>query len=218
MGIEEVLDLLEIDSPDQFEDFEHLAELLESGEEIRIEAFHALLRDIEGEVVAPLLDEYFEEILQGIPDDATDFYVLMTTIRQYLTTLAKESPGSDQRRLFIDELYRFRSWYAFDAVVRCTARHDRLDSEHTVAEALTLYRMEKLGEASYEYDYDGALEFPIEDLPLFLREADDAEPEESLEEEDAKGEDAYAETFIDDVHPVIDDEFTDEDETDDSQF
>lgn len=215
MGIEEVLDLLEIDSPDQFEDFEHLAELLESGEEIRVEAFHSLLRDIEGDVVAPLLDEYFEEILQGIPDDATDFYVLMTTIRQYLISLAQESPGTDQRRLFIDELYRFRAWYAFDSTVRCTDRRDRLESDHTVAEALTLYRMEKLGEASYEYDFDGALEFPLDDLPLFLRETDDEEPEEGLDEEETEGEDAYAETFIDDTHPVIDDEFSAEDEEDD---
>ena len=72
MGIEEVLELLEIDSLDQFEHFEHLAELIECGEDISYDAFATLLQGVDTDGFSELLDKYFEEILQGIPDDAIE--------------------------------------------------------------------------------------------------------------------------------------------------
>ena len=55
MNIEEVLELLEINSPDEFEYFEHIAELLECPEDISYEIFHAILKEVEVEILEDLL-------------------------------------------------------------------------------------------------------------------------------------------------------------------
>lgn len=212
MGIEEVLELLEIDSLDQFEHFEHLAELIECGEDISYEAFATLLQGVDTEGFSELLDEYFEEILQGIPDDAIELYVLMTTIRQQLVGLSSDSTDMEQRKIFIDELFRFRNWYTFDSAVHCKSRADELISDHTMAEALALYRLEKLGEESYEYDYTDALEYPIEEYAVTFTYRE--EEEETAEEEAPQGEDEYADAFIDSEHPVIDGDYSDDEEED----
>lgn len=216
MGIEEILELLEIDSTDQFEYFEHFAELIECTEEISYEAFYSLLKDIDPALLSELLNEYFEEIIQGIPDDATDFHVLMMTILQQLSGFAAEEINTESRRLFIEELFRFRNWYTFDSQVPCTHRLDQRVDTLPAAEALSLYRMEKLGEASCSFDFSQALNYPIEEYSISFAYQLDKEgageiEENSLEEE---GEDEYADAFIDAEHPVIDGDFIDIDEED----
>jgi len=202
MNIEEVLELLEIDSPDEFEYFEHFAELMECAEEITYEAFYAVLKEVEPETINELMDSYFEDILQ----DASDFYTLMATIRQCLIGLASGISGSDSRRLFVDELFRFRNWYTFDSVVHCRCKADGLTSELPVVEALALYRLEKLGEENYEYDYSDCLEYPLEEYAVtfsYSMKDEDNEEDEEIEDE-------FSDAFIDKDFPVIDGEFSDE--------
>ena len=99
MNIEEVLELLEIDSPDEFEYFEHFAELIECPEEISYDAFYAVLNEVDQAKLAELLDSYFEEMFSFIPDDATDFFTLMTTIYQALTGLCQSRDFKEHRHL-----------------------------------------------------------------------------------------------------------------------
>ena len=126
--------------------------------------------------------------------------------------LSADSADMEQRKVFIDELFRFRNWFTFDSVVHCKNRTDELISDHTVSEALALYRMEKLGEDSYEYDYSDALDYPIEEYAVTFTFRE--EEEETAEEDEPEGEDEYADAFIDSEHPVIDGEFSDENEED----
>ena len=95
MLTEELLELLDIDVPEEFEYFEHLAELLECTEDISPEAFCAVLMEVDQKVLTELLETYFEDVLQGIPEDALDFYTLMTTIRQSLLGLSMSASQSE---------------------------------------------------------------------------------------------------------------------------
>lgn len=206
MNLEEVLELLEIDSPDEFEYFEHLAELLECSEEITYDAFFSVLREVESEALTELLESYFEDSLQGIPDEATDFYTLMTTIKQSLQGLVLDLSTLEQRRLFVDELYRFRTWYTFDSVVHCTNLADGMTSDIPVVEALSLYRLEKLGEVHYRYDFQDAMEFPIEEYAVsfsYTMKEDDNEEDDEIEDE-------FSDSLIDEEYPVIDGEYSDD--------
>lgn len=207
MNLEEVLELLEIDSPSEFEYFEHLAELLECAEEIPYDAFFSVLREVEPSVFSELLDSYFEDSLQGIPDEATDFYTLMSTINQSLLGLATDFTTLEQRRQFVDELYRFRSWYTFEGIVHCTNLEDGRVNDIPVVEALSLYRQEKLGEARYTYDFSDTLDYPVDEYSVpfsFSMQEDDNEEDEEIEEE-------YNDTFIDKEFPVIDGEYGEDD-------
>lgn len=209
MNLEEVLELLEIDSPDEFEFFEHLAELMECAEEISYEAFYAVLIEVDSDTMSELLDSYFEDILQGIPDEASDFYTQLVTINQCLKGLAMETTTPNHRRLFVDEMFKFRTWYTFDSLVHCKSKVNGLTSDLPVVEALALYRLEKLGEERYDYDFSESLDYPIEEYALSFSYTIVSEDEEI--DDEAEGEDEYANTFIDKDFPVIDGEYSDED-------
>jgi hypothetical protein len=204
MNIEEVLELLEINSPDEFEYFEHIAELLECPEDISYEIFHAILKEVEVEILEDLLDSYFEDVLKGIPDDATDFFTLMSTIQQHLLSLVSEADDQDQKRQFIDELNRFRTWFTFDSIVICKNKTDGLTINTTALEAITLHRLEKLGEQAYEYDFSESIDYPLEELSIKFSYA--VEKDEIDEDED----DDLAGKLIDKDFPVIDGEFSDD--------
>ena len=209
MLTEELLELLDIDVPEEFEYFEHLAELLECTEDISPEAFCAVLMEVDQKILTELLETYFEDVLQGIPEDALDFYTLMTTIRQSLLGLSMSTSQSDQRRFFAEELFRFRVWYVFDSVVYCKSKTGGPASAIPVCEALALYRLEKLGEEAFEYDFSEAMDYSLDEysisFPYSIKEGESEE--DSFEEEDDDDN-----TLIDKILPVIDGEFTDEDD------
>ena len=208
MKTDELLELLDIESPDEFEYFEHLAELLECPEEISHEAFCEILQDVEQKTLTELLETYFEDLLVGIPDEATDFYTLILNIRQSLLGLSLSAAGSDQRRFFADELFRFRLWYVFDSAVYCKSKIAGSASSFPVIEALALYRLEKLGEQAHEYDFSEALSYPLDEYSVsFPYSVEEGEVDEASidEEEDDDN------TLIDKILPVIDGEYEDED-------
>ncbi|HOA42793.1 MAG TPA: hypothetical protein PLD22_01195 [Bacillota bacterium] len=213
MNIEEVLELLEIDSPDEFEYFEHFAELIECPEEISYDAFYAVLNEVDQAKLAELLDSYFEEMFSFIPDDATDFFTLMTTIYQALTGLCQSKDFKEHRHLFVDELFKFRNWYTFESVVHCYDPSDGLTSDIPILEALVLNRLERLGEKNYVYDFTDCLDYPLEEYAFSLTSiaARLDEMEDEIDEDET--EDPYADAFIDREYPVIDGEFSDDDES-----
>lgn len=187
MRIEEVLELLEIDSPDQFEHFEHLAELIECTEEISYEAFYAVLNEVEPSTLTELLDCYFDDLMKGIPDDATDFFTLITTIHQALIGLSRGSEY-DQKRYFVDELFRFRNWYTFESLARCTAVSDGQAGDVPIVEALALYRMEKLGEMKYKFDFSECMDYPLDGYSMYVSDLTEDDAPEDLEKQETDDE------------------------------
>jgi hypothetical protein len=210
MEIDELLELLEIDSPEEFGYFEHFAALIECDEEIPYELFYKVLRDIDTDTLIDLTDSYFEDILQGMPDDAIELYTLMGTIRQALSGLAKSSVTREERVAFVDELFKFRNWYIFDSVTHLRRFSDNMKKDVTVSEALSLYRLEKLNEEQYRYDFSDSLDYDIDEYSISI----DAELDENYEEIIEEDEDLYEEGLIDKELPVIDGEFNDDDDDD----
>ena len=70
MNFEELLDYLDLEEAGQFEYFEALADLVECEEPIEMEAIYKLFEGADKETVATLLEDYFEDILDGLPENA----------------------------------------------------------------------------------------------------------------------------------------------------
>lgn len=210
MNFQELLELLEIDSTDDFSYFEHFAALIECDEEIPYEMFFKVLADVDSETLADLTDGYFEEILLVMPDDSIDIYTLFSTIRQSLLGLAKTSTTRDERVLYVDELYKFRTWYTFDSLVHCKRLKDNAMKEATICEALALYRIEKLSEEQYSYDFSECLDYKIDEYTLTLNTKIVQGYDEILEDDDE--EELYEDGLIDHDFPIIDGEDYEEEE------
>lgn len=210
MDFDELLELLEIDSPDEFGYFEHFAALIESDEEIPYELFYRILADVESETLIDLTDNYFEDVLKGMPEDAIDVYTLMGTIRQALLGLAKNASTREERIAYVDELYKFRNWYIFDSIVHLRRLSDNAKHDTTVSEALSLFRLEQLNDEHYRYDFSDCLDYEIDEYSISIDAALDEEYEEIIEED----EDLYEEGLIDKEYPVIDGDFAEDEEED----
>lgn len=208
MDFEELLELLDIDSPDEFGYFEHFAALVECDEEIPYDLLFKILADTEAETLIDLTDNYFEDVLQGMPEDAIDVYTLLGTIRQALVGLAKNSSSREERIAYVDELYKFRNWYIFDSVVHLKRFSDNVKKDVTVSEALSLYRLEKLNEDQYHYDFSDCMDYEIDEYTISIDAKLDEEYEEIIEED----EDLYENGLIDKEFPVIDGDFADDEE------
>lgn len=181
MELDDLLEILEIDSVSDFSFFEHFAELVESEEDIPLEVISQLFDEVDNDILTELTEGYFEDILKYIPDDAVDFYTLLTTIGQTLASLAGNVDG-ENGDLFAEEFFKFRNWYTFDSEVHCVQISDDVEVECTISQALTLYRLENLNDEEYRYDFDDCLDYPLDEYIVNIA---------SLSEDDIEADDSY---------------------------
>jgi hypothetical protein len=162
MNIDELLRLLEIDGCEEFTFFEYYAELVENESEIPFETLRELLLHTDKDILVELTEGYFEETLSAVPDDQTEFYALLDAIGRNMAHLSKLVGGDRGLDIYTEELLRFKQWYAAESVVHCDNKGSREMSDVTVCEALTLSRLEKLGESEYFFDFGDCMDYPIE--------------------------------------------------------
>ncbi len=142
-----------------FEYFDDITDLIESDETYTADELFETLRDVDRGTLYELVDNYFTDVTKGVPDEATDMDLLMENIRTLLLGLV--NGDAETRRRFADEFVRFRDWYWFGGRVKAVDP-DGDESLVSVAEALTLHRLELLGEDPYELDFADVLDYPIE--------------------------------------------------------
>lgn len=89
MDFYELLEYLDLESADQFEYFECMADLAECDEYIEQEAVYALFEGADKTMIPELFEDYFEDILEGLPEDAGEIYSLLHQIKMSLIGLAQ---------------------------------------------------------------------------------------------------------------------------------
>ena len=91
MDRERLYEILDIEEPAEFDYFENIAALLECDENIGYEELYGLLQEVDKETLSMLIDNYFEELSDFLPEDDADFYLKIDQIRRSLVGLAKSS-------------------------------------------------------------------------------------------------------------------------------
>ncbi|MDR1816158.1 MAG: hypothetical protein LBR00_05775 [Clostridiales Family XIII bacterium] len=170
MDFEELLQLLEIDAPSEFVYFEQFAELVEHEEDISADAIAQLAADTDSDSLSELVDAYFEDMLNFVPDEETEVYTLIQTIGTTLAGLAGSGGDGDDEsaHLFAEELVKFRNWYLFEGRVRCTDRAEGEETEMSVYEALTNVRLQNLDGGDFTYDFTDALDYTLDEYVMSL--------------------------------------------------
>jgi hypothetical protein len=111
MNFEQLLEYLELDEAAEFEYFEAMADLMESEEYIEMEAMYQLFEGADKTMIKELLQDYFEDILEGLPDDSGEIFSLMHQIKMTLIGLSSNLEDESDIRKFTDEFYKFQTWY-----------------------------------------------------------------------------------------------------------
>lgn len=179
MNYEELLVYLDLNTPDEFEYFEAMADLVECEEYIEQEAVEALFRGADGSMIAELLEDYFEDIMNGLPDDSGEIYSLLDQIKLCLEGLIMNSETDQDIRRFTGEFCRFRNWYSEESEVEVTYDDDNREELMCIRDAITCARMEGLGGESCRYDFRSALDYEIDGYTMSLAELATAEEDEN---------------------------------------
>ena len=174
MELEELLELLEINDPHDFTFFEQFAELAECEEDIPEETLTQFFADVDKDSLEELTSNYFEELLNSVPETATDFYTILVGIGQAFTATAQSFDNDDNRIIYAEMFYKFRSWMIFDADVRCININSDEEQTVSILQALSMYRAQNLSDEEYDFDFDDVLEYPIDEyvIPLENLNAD----------------------------------------------
>ena len=169
MNYGELLELLEISSPEEFEYFENVADLIECERVIGEEALTELFAQIDGSIFSELIENYFSELLEKIPDRAIDIYTLIHTIGLSLAGLAKETGVKEgNASLLAEEFDRFRRWYMFDTAAVITNLKSGECKTVPLSEALVTYRLETISGDEHDYDFENCLDYPLTEYVISL--------------------------------------------------
>ena len=130
-------------------------------------------------MIPELLEDYFEDILEGLPEDAGEIYSLLHQIKMSLIGLAQNrgqgiDAESDLRRL-VDEFCRFRQWYSEESDVELTPDDGSGVLHQCLRDAITTSRMQRLGGDSYRYSFEGALDYELDSYTMSFAELAAAE-------------------------------------------
>ena len=84
-------------------------------------AIAKLFRYVDGETLAELIENYFSEILEHLPENQDEIYLLINNIGMNLIGLAKGKEEEEEHNLAVlaEEFNKFKMWYLFDTEVVC---------------------------------------------------------------------------------------------------
>ncbi|MDR2610520.1 MAG: hypothetical protein LBC58_03590 [Clostridiales Family XIII bacterium] len=186
MDLSELLTRLDIETPDRLEYFEQYAELAETEDDIPADVLAEFFADVNADTLRELTDAYFEEILSGVPDSRTEFYLLLSNIGRSLTGLAGSSDagdgdlagsggagglyGDDARRSYAEEFFRFRHWYTMEPnVSHGAARLSVLEALATMRAGILTGHADP-DEAGEKFDFSDALAYEVDEYAISLGE------------------------------------------------
>lgn len=176
MDFYELLEYLELEDASQFEYFEAMADLIESEEYIDQEAMYLLFDGADNTMTEELLQDYFEDILEGLPENSGEIFSLLHQIKMSLIGMISHAGDDSDMRRFTDEFYRFQTWYSHESEVELQSEEGRL-LYHNVRDAITAARLEKLGGDKYRYDFENALDYQLDSYIMSFSELAEAENE-----------------------------------------
>lgn len=158
--------------------FEDLAELIESEDEIEYGDFYEALSDTLPEDMGEILENYMEEILNSLPDEEQELYMLLENIKTGMLFLCENLEDDSTRSQLAEELNRFKTWYTSDL-------NSNLDGKTTtLIDAIATIRGNKITGEKSEYDFAGALDYELKDFNFSIGKFDKIDILEESSEDD----------------------------------
>lgn len=166
MALDKLLEIIDIDESAEFQFFENFADLMETDYEFSVDDCYELFREVNREEVIDIINNYFKELLDGIPDDKTDFYTLLDTIKLSLMGLLAAENDEASLVHFSEELTRFKDWYSKDSEVVLKNIETLEVSTVSIRDAVVTSRLEALDGDKYHYDFNECLEYELDEFIL----------------------------------------------------
>ncbi|MGN1349715.1 MAG: hypothetical protein ACI4VM_01825 [Anaerovoracaceae bacterium] len=157
MILEDLMQEADIESAEDFRYFEQFSAVMETEfPDLQYDDFAELMLMPQAEALSEMTTSFFDDLLRGVPDDNTELYATIQTVKDTLVTLAEKTHHRG-RGFYADELFRFRQWLLAKEAVLCTPEDGTEPLRTSPLEALMLFREEKLAGKRYTYDFSDAM-------------------------------------------------------------
>ena len=166
MNYEQLIEYLDIENGADLQYFEVMADMIESDEYIEQEALYQLFEEAQGDMIAELLDNFFEDMSGGLPEDSGEIVSLLEQIKMSLVGMIMNAEDESDLRKFTDEFHRFRNWYSEESEVELLPENGGAALYHCLRDAITASRMERLGGDKYRYNFENALDYPLDSYTI----------------------------------------------------
>ncbi len=170
---EELLEIMDIPSGDEFKYFESLADLLETDADYTSDELFEVLKDIDTDLLSEHAAEYFSQMQEAVPEEESEFYTLLENMKKEVTGLAEACSAAveyeDRERAVMDladELVRFHEWYIDEALVDAESDDTGERDTLSVRDALFRARGEKFTDETYRYDFTDAMEYELSEYVM----------------------------------------------------
>lgn len=166
MDRDELFEMLDIESGEDFQYFENFADLVECDGDIESDVIYDMLEEADLKTFAEICESFFYDTLESVPGDQIDLYNLLENIKRALIGLA-EAARKDQDNALLqlaDELNKFRTWYSAELHAECKNVMNEKVTYMPVRDALANARLEKLNGEEFAYDFTEALDYELEEF------------------------------------------------------
>src|SRR5665648_791180 len=160
----------DIEEPEEFKFYENFADLIEYEGEIPYDTLFPLIKKVDMVTLGEFIETYMDDVLEGIPEeDGIDAYTFITSVKMMLLGLAEsiataeEDEERDELPIFVEELYKFRNWFTRDSIIHMSKENDKTIISVPLLEAIISYRIEKLNEEHYSYNFDDCVPYEIDE-------------------------------------------------------
>lgn len=171
MNKEEFYELLDIETPADFQYFENLAAFLECDEQPEFEDVAALFAEADKNILAELTDNYFEEITNFIPGSQTEIFTILENVRRAIVGMCRSYEDDETLKAKLaEELERFRAWYSSESKAYCTDLSTMEENEMPLRDALVASRIEGIEGNSnkYQYDFSECMDYTLDEYIVSL--------------------------------------------------
>ncbi|MBQ4596020.1 MAG: hypothetical protein IJB14_03520, partial [Firmicutes bacterium] len=138
-------------------------------------AMYQLFEGADKTMIEELLQDYFEDILDGLPENSGEIFSLLHQIKLTLIGMISHAEDDSDMRRFTDEFYRFQTWYSHESEVELQPEAGGVTIYSNVRDAITSARLENLGGDKYRYDFENALDYQLDSYTMSFAELMEAE-------------------------------------------
>ena len=162
MNREDLFELLDMDTPEDFGYFEQFAELLETEETVEFDDFYSAISAVSAQELSEINKNYFDDISKEFPDGCDDFLEVFESIKTNLENLVTETDDASYRREYAENLYKFKEMYTKQDGAKVDGR------ACTVMEALATAREGKMENVAHSFDFEGSLDYEPDYISMRL--------------------------------------------------
>lgn len=171
MTKEELMEILDIEHGSDFTFFENLAALIEADEKIPAEAIFQVMTEVDMEMLSDIIEIYFSDIMENMPDDI-DVYNMLDAEKRNLLSMIEAVIAEEEGALskISDEFEKFHEHFSILEICEIVDHDQSSVKPASLRDAIYDFRASKISNGNRDYNIAPAAEYEIAEYIVPLGE------------------------------------------------